>query len=102
MINLSTISELCQGLAKTRKSIIYLLIDKVIKFVFTLPISKAITEISFSVMKIIKNRLRNKIKDQFLNDYLITYIEKEIVLSFSTDSIINEFNNMKTCRVRVK
>ncbi|XP_071932881.1 uncharacterized protein [Coffea arabica] len=51
---LSSIHELCQGLVKTRKSVIYPLIDRLIRFVLTLPVSTAITEWAFSIMKIIK------------------------------------------------
>ncbi|XP_061366257.1 uncharacterized protein LOC133309491 [Gastrolobium bilobum] len=102
LINLSTTSELCQGLARTGKSTIYPLIDRVIRLVLILPVSTATTERSFSAMKIIKTKLQNRMEDQFLDDSLITYIEKEVVLSFSTDSIIDEFNNMKTRRARVK
>ncbi|XP_061366649.1 uncharacterized protein LOC133309826 [Gastrolobium bilobum] len=44
LINLSTTSELCQGLARTGKSIIYPLIDRVIRLVLILPVSTATTE----------------------------------------------------------
>ena len=49
-----------------------------ITLVLTLPVSIAITERAFSAMNIIKNRLRNKIEDDFLMDSMILYIEKEI------------------------
>ncbi|XP_061349153.1 uncharacterized protein LOC133294490 [Gastrolobium bilobum] len=57
LISLSTTSELCQGLARTGKSIIYLLIDRVIRLVLTLPAFTATTERSFSAIKIIMTRL---------------------------------------------
>ncbi|XP_061362827.1 uncharacterized protein LOC133306518, partial [Gastrolobium bilobum] len=63
LINLSTTSELCQGLARTGKSNIYPLIDRVIRLVLTLPVSTPTTERSFSAMKIIKTRLRNRMED---------------------------------------
>ncbi|KAJ8774419.1 hypothetical protein K2173_016865 [Erythroxylum novogranatense] len=63
---LSTISELCQGLVKTRKSLTYPLIDRLIRLVLTLPVSTATSERSFSAMKIIKNRLRNRMEDEYL------------------------------------
>ena len=49
-----------------------------ITLVLTLPVSIAITKRAFSAMNIIKNRLRNKIEDDFLMDSMILYIEKEI------------------------
>ncbi|XP_042387454.1 uncharacterized protein LOC121979532 [Zingiber officinale] len=76
--NLSTISELCQWLVKTNKSVTYNLIFRVIILVLTLPISTATTERSFSAMNIVKTRLRSKMEDTFLSDALMVYIEREI------------------------
>ncbi|XP_071937611.1 uncharacterized protein [Coffea arabica] len=41
---LSGINELCQGLVKTRKSVIYHVIDRLIRLVLTLPVSTATSE----------------------------------------------------------
>ena len=65
----------------------------------TLPVSTATTEQAFSAMNIVKTRLRNKIEEKFLTDSLMLYIEKEIAATFSTDSIIDDFRDMKTQRV---
>ena len=99
---LSTISELCQLLIKTRKSIVYPLIDKLICLVLTLPVSTATTEHAFSAMKIVKTRLRNRMEDDFLASNLITYIEKDIVGSFDVDSTPDEFADMKEHRAQLK
>ena len=61
---------------------IYLLIDRSIRFVLTLPVCTTTTERGFSVIKIIKTKLLNKMEDQFLNGCLIVYIEKEITAYF--------------------
>ncbi|CAH9074661.1 unnamed protein product [Cuscuta epithymum] len=100
--NLSTISELCQELVKTRKAEIYPLVDRLVRLVLTLPISTASGERAFSAMKLVKTRLRNKMEDDFLTSYLITYIEKEIAQSFDTDTIIDEFCDMKERRLQFK
>jgi hypothetical protein len=52
--NLSFIAELCQGLAKTEKSKTYYLIDRLIRFILTLPVSIEITERAFLAIKIVK------------------------------------------------
>jgi hypothetical protein len=49
-------------------------------------------------MNIFKIRLRNKMKDDFLMDSLILYIEREITVTFCADSIIDAFNNVKMLR----
>ena len=45
----------------------------------------------FSVMKFVKSKLRNRMKDNFLASYSITYIEKDIARDFDIESIINIF-----------
>ncbi|XP_062114787.1 uncharacterized protein LOC133826564 [Humulus lupulus] len=100
--NLSSIQELCQGLVKTRKVIMYPLIEKLLRLVLTLPVSTTTTIRAFSIMKIIKTKLRTKIEDSFLNDCLIVCIEKEIATKFSTESIIDEFACIKNLRAQLK
>jgi len=51
-------------------------------------VSIATTERYFSAMKIIKNKLRNKMNVEFLTSSMIIYIERDIVTSFNSDSII--------------
>ena len=75
---LSSTFELCQRLVKTRKSLFYLYIYRLITLVLTLLVSIATVERAFLAMNIIKNRLRNKMEDDFLMDSMILYIEKEI------------------------
>ncbi|XP_028082672.1 uncharacterized protein LOC114283994 [Camellia sinensis] len=99
---LSTISELCQLLAKTKKLTSYPLIDRLIRLVLTLPVSTATSKRAFSAIKLIKSKLRNRIEDGFLASYLITYIEKDIDRGFDVDSIIHAFDIMKERRVQLK
>jgi hypothetical protein len=96
--NMSTLSELCRGLAISGKSKIYNLIDRLIRLVLTLPVSTATTEQAFSAMKLVKTRLRSRMEDEFLADNLVVYIEKEIAKDFITEMIMNEFYSMKDRR----
>ena len=91
-------TELCRKLVETEKSQVYPLIDQFICLVLTLPMSTTTSEQAFSVMKIVKTRLRNKIEDEFLSDNLAVYIEREIVKNFITDSILDDFRSLKECR----
>jgi hypothetical protein len=75
---------------------------RLIQLVLTLLVSTATMERAFSAMKLIKTRLRNKMVDEFLRDCLIIYIEKEIALEFTIDSIIDDFNAKKLRHVRLK
>jgi hypothetical protein len=99
--NMSSIADLCQGLVEIEKSTIYLLIDKLIRLILTLPVSTATTARAFSAMKIVKTRLRNRMEDDFLANYLIVYIEKEIAERFTIDMIIDDFYSMKERRAQL-
>uniref|UniRef100_A0A2N9H6F6 TTF-type domain-containing protein n=1 Tax=Fagus sylvatica TaxID=28930 RepID=A0A2N9H6F6_FAGSY len=61
-------------------------------------VATATVERAFSVMKIVKNRLRSRISDQWMNDSLIVYIEKDIFHSIDNEVIMQRFQNMKTHR----
>ena len=69
------------------------------RFVLTLLVSIAITERAFSAMKVVKTNLRNKIENDFLTNSLMLYIENDIVSTFSLDSIINDFEDLKEYQV---
>jgi len=100
--HLSSLSELCQVFAETNMSKTFYLIDRMIRLILTLPVSTATGERAFSAMKIVKTRLRNKMEDEFLADNLVVYIEKEIAETFSSDSILDGFVDLKERRVQFR
>ncbi len=55
-------------------------------------------ERAFSAMKIMKNRLRSRMSDQWMNNSLIIYIEKDNFHSIDNEVIMQRFQNMKTRR----
>ena len=66
------------------------------KLVLTIPVATAIVERSFPAMKYIKNELCNRMGDQWMNDCLIVYIERDVACSFNNETIVQQFQNMKT------
>jgi hypothetical protein len=56
----------------------------------------------FQRMKIVKTRLYNRVEDDFLANYLIVYIEKEIAERFTIDMIIDDFYSIKERRAQLK
>ncbi|KAL5758514.1 hypothetical protein ACOSP7_021125 [Xanthoceras sorbifolium] len=100
--NFTSLSELCQCLAETKKSEHYTSIDKLIRLVLTLPVSTATTERTFSAMKLVKTPLRSKMEDDFLTDCLVVYIEREIVDTIDLKYIINEFDGIKSRKTKFK
>ena len=66
---------------------------KLVCLINVLPITSATAERTFSALKIIKTRLRNKIGDDWLVHCLIIFIEKEIAKGLTTQEIVNRFKN---------
>jgi len=99
--NMSTISELCRELAETNKSQHYHLIDRLIRVVLTLHVSTTTIERVFSAMKHVKTVFRNKIKEKFLADSMMIFIEREFVEDINSDSIIDKFYYTKHRRVQL-
>ncbi|TYI36023.1 hypothetical protein ES332_A03G114400v1 [Gossypium tomentosum] len=84
----STLSELCRSLVESGKSVMYPLVDRLIRLILTLPI--------------VKTRLRRKMEDDFLRSSLVMYIEKEIAEKFDRNEIIDDFSKVKDRRVQLK
>ena len=97
-LELQGIGELAEKLVSTRKHETYPLVYLLMKLVLTLPIVTAIVERSFSAIKYIKNELCNRMGDQWMNDCLIVYIEKDVACSIDNETIVQRFQNIKTCR----
>ena len=75
-------------MVEMKKNISYPLIYSLVTLVLILLIATNNVERDFSAMNIIKNRLRNRIGDQWMNDYLVTYIEKDIFKTTECEKIM--------------
>ncbi|XP_065619032.1 uncharacterized protein LOC112022883 [Quercus suber] len=92
------VSELAEKLVSTRKHETYPLVYLLVKLALTLPVAIATVKRSFSVIKYIKNELRNRMGDQWMNDCLVVYIEKDVTCNIHNEIIMQRFQNMKTRR----
>ena len=97
-LELQEVSELAEKLVNTRKHETYPLVYLLVKLALTLPVATATVKRSFSAMKYIKNELRNRIEDQWMNDCLTVYIKNDVACSIDNETIMQRFQNMKTCR----
>jgi len=64
----------------------------------TLPVSTASAECAFSILKILKTRLRNKMDDGYLANSLLVHVEGETVGNYTYEDIIADFKDMKDRR----
>ena len=75
------------------------LVYRLIELVLVLPIATASVERAFSAktaMSLVKTDLRNRMADEYLNDALVCYIEKDVFKSVDNEVILQHFQNMKT------
>ena len=82
-------------MVEMKKNVSYLLVYSLVTLVLILLVVTATIERAFSAMNIIKNQLRNQIGDQWINDCLVTYIEKDIFKTIKCEEIMQRFQNMK-------
>ncbi|XP_075092387.1 uncharacterized protein LOC107791008 [Nicotiana tabacum] len=96
--NLKGISDLSKVLVKSDLHQTWPLVYLLIKLTLILSVATASVERAFSSMNYIKNELHNSIDDEFLNSYLVCYIECKIFSTVNNDDIIHHFQHMKSRR----
>ncbi|XP_061345684.1 uncharacterized protein LOC133291440 [Gastrolobium bilobum] len=65
----------------------------------TLPVATAYVERAFSAMKYIKTALCNWMGDEWLNDCLVPYIEKDVFDNIDNETIMMEFQKIRPRRM---
>ncbi|KAM3235481.1 hypothetical protein P3L10_015518 [Capsicum annuum] len=102
--NLDRLGELSRKSVETKKHLSYPLVFLLVKFALLLPISTASIERAFSTIKYIKNDLRNRMDDEFLDGCIVFYAEKRVfknIKNISNECIIETFQGMKRRRMRL-
>ena len=89
--HLKGIRQLAEQMVETKKDVVYPLVYSLVTLSLILPIATTSVESAFSAMNIIKYRLRNRMGDQWMNNCLITYIEKDIFKTISNEEIMLRF-----------
>ena len=82
------IRQLVEKMIEMKKNVSYPLVYLLVTLALILLVATTTVEKAFSAMNIIKNRLRNQIGDQWMNDYLVTYIEKDIFKTIKCEEIM--------------
>ena len=88
---MKNLCELSVKLVETVKDDQYHVVYKLLKLVLILPVATASVERVFSTMNFVKNKQRNKMGDQYLNNCLVTFIEREFFSQVKDQDIINLF-----------
>ena len=82
------IGQLVEKMVKMKKNVSYPLVYSLVTLALILLVAIVTVERTFSAMNIIINRLRNQIGDQWMNDCLVTYIEKDIFKTIKYEEIM--------------
>ena len=97
--NLKNLGDIAQKVVETRKHLSYPFGYRLLKLVLILHVATATVERCFSAMKIVKTHRRNCIGEQFLNDCLVCFIEKDVFNTITNEIVIKRFQDIKDRRM---
>ncbi|XP_039135742.1 uncharacterized protein LOC120273164 [Dioscorea cayenensis subsp. rotundata] len=100
-INVGDLGGFARKMVETGKHIIFPLIYRLIELALVLPVVTATVERVFSAMNIVKTDLRNKMGDEWMNDSLVVYIEREVFATIDNEAILQRFQKMQTRRMQL-
>ncbi|XP_057802399.1 uncharacterized protein LOC131017605 [Salvia miltiorrhiza] len=95
---ITNLGSLAQEMVKSGNHLVFQLVFRIIELTLVLPVATASVERAFSAMKIVKTDLRNRMKDEWMNDSLVVYIEKEIFSTIDNEKVLQRFQSMSTRR----
>ncbi|XP_042433021.1 uncharacterized protein LOC122019633 [Zingiber officinale] len=85
-----------QKLVETEKHLVFPLVYRMIELALVLPVATASVERVFSAMKTVKTDLCNRMGDEWMNDSLVVYIEKDIFSTIENEQILQHFQQMQS------
>ena len=88
---LKGINDPAQKMIETRKNDVHPLVYRLITLALILSVATATIERVFSAINIVKNRLRNRIGEEWMSDSLAVYIEKEFSNRLTNEDMMQRF-----------
>ncbi|XP_042432781.1 uncharacterized protein LOC122019372 [Zingiber officinale] len=98
---ISDLRALAKKMIETMKNRVFPFVYRMIELALLLPVTTAIVERVLSTMNIVKTDLRNGIGDEWMNDNLIVYIEKDVFNTVDNEPILQCFQNMESRRMQL-
>ncbi|XP_042448849.1 uncharacterized protein LOC122033750 [Zingiber officinale] len=95
------LGSFAQKIVETQKNQAYPLVYRLIEMTLVLLVATASVERVFSAMKTIKTDLSNRMGDEWMNDSLVVYIEKDIFSTIENEQILQRFQKMKSRRMQL-
>ena len=88
---LQGLGQLAKKMVEIKRNLVHPLVYLLVTLTLILPVVTATMERPFSAMNIVKNCLRNRMGDQWMNDNLVTYVEKDILKTIDKEAILQRF-----------
>ena len=85
----------------TAKDRIFPLTYRLIELALLLPVATASVERVFFGMKYVKTDLRNKMGDEWLNDSLVVFVERDLFVTIENELILKRFQSLETHRCQL-
>ena len=101
LVGCQDLASLAVKMVQTNMHLVFPLVYRLIELILILPVATASVERAFSAMNIIKTDLRNRMGDEWMNDMMVCYIEKELFDSVDDEDILQHFENMQTRRIQL-
>ncbi|XP_042441419.1 zinc finger MYM-type protein 1-like [Zingiber officinale] len=98
---ISDLGALAKKMIETMKNRVFPLVYRMIELSLLLPVATATVERMFSAVNIVKIDLRNRIGDEWMNDNLVVYIEKDVFNTVDNELILQRFQNMESRRMQL-
>ena len=100
-VNCVNLADLALRMVQTKRHLVFSLVYRLIELALILPVATASVERVFSGMNIIKTDLRNRMSDEWMNDLMVCYIEKQLFDSIDNEDILQHFQNMQNRRIQL-
>jgi hypothetical protein len=84
-------------MVQTERHLYFQLVYCLIELALILHVATTIVERALSLMNIIKIELRNKMSDEWMNDNMVCYIEREIFVTIDDERILQRFREHCLC-----
>ncbi|XP_042396805.1 zinc finger MYM-type protein 1-like [Zingiber officinale] len=98
---ISDLGALAKKIIETMKNRVFPLVYRMIELALLLPVATVTIERVFSTMNIVKTDLRNRIGDEWMNDSLVVYFEKDVFNTVDNEPILQRFQNMESRRMQL-
>jgi hypothetical protein len=95
------LGHLATKMVKTDRHICFSLVYRLVELALILPLATTTVERAFSTMNIIKTERRNKMSDEWMNNSMLSYIERDMFVDIKDEKILKHFQGLRTRKINL-